>query len=266
MKKGRPFSEVFASALMENFRFPILEIFAFLYAFGTFIFAGLGAAAITQTSEVVAHSLVNSLTGIPLFIFVILILVNIAYGLGNDLEKGVIQTLLSYPLKRRSILSGKLLSALGISLLLFLGMQMLALFILAPDIINSYFSTVLLTYIANLSSAFLIGGIVLLLALFLKRGSVALIIGIVLYFALSIIGSMVTFLAWTGSDILKVYAVIAPNMALDRYYGGVSVPYFAGPLWVPSFSEVLFYLGTAYILVATVFLLGYVYFERRLGI
>ena len=268
MGKGRPFLEVFASALRENYRFPILEIFAFLYAFGTFIFAGLGVlGTVAQTSEIYAHGLVNSLTGMPLFIFVILILVNIAYGLGNDIERGVVQTLLSYPLKRRSILSAKLLSALGIAILLFLGMQMLALFVLAPDIILSYFSTVLLSYLANLSPALLIAGIVLLLALVLKRGSVALVIGIVLYFGLSIIGSLVPFLAYTGFDITKAYAVIAPNMALDRYYSGVGLPFdYIGRWWIPSFSEVLFYLGAAYVLVAVIFLLGYVYFEWRLGI
>jgi hypothetical protein len=73
---------------------------------------------------------------------------------------------------------------------------------------------------------------------------------------------MTFFLAYAGFDILKAYALIAPNMALDRYYyGGIM-----SSVWVPSFSEVLLYLGAAYILVAIIFLLGYVYFERRLGI
>lgn len=266
MGKGRPFLEVFASALKENYRFPILEVFAFLYAFGTFIFAGLGAT-FAQSSETFAHGLVNSLTGFPLFIFVILILVNTAYGLGNDVEKGVIQTLLSYPLKRRSILTAKLVSALGIALLLFLGIQVFALFLLAPDVIGHYFNTVLLSYLANLSTAFLIAGIVLVLAVVLKRGGLALIIGIVLYFALGIIGSMVSFIVFTGSDLpLRIYAVIAPNMILDRYYGGGIMPIFSTGMWTPTFSDVLMYIGASYTLVACVFILGYVYFDRRLGI
>jgi len=193
--------------------------------------------------------------------------VNIAYGLGNDIEKGVIQTLLSYPLKRRSILTAKLLSALGIALLLFLGMQMFALFLLAPEIISHYFNTVLLSYLANLSNAFLIAGIVLMIALVLKRGGLALVIGVVLYFALGVIGSMVSFVFWTGSDLpLRAYAVIAPNMALDRYYAGLGAPSYYFGNWIPSFSDVLVYVGAAYVLVALVFLLGYVYFDRRLGI
>jgi len=272
MEKGRPFFEVFASALKENYRFPVLEIFAFLYTLGTFVLAGLASLGATygQTSETFAHSLVTSLSSLPLFIFVILILVNIAYGLGNDIEKGVIQTLLSYPLKRRSVLTAKLLSALGIALLLFLGMQMFAFFVLAPDVMRTYFGTVLLSYLAVLSSAFLIAGIVLLLALVLKRGGLALVVGIVLYFALGIIGSVVAFLSWTGSDLpLRVYAVISPSMILDRYYSGAgAVPSFFGAreIWVPSFSEALLYIGAAYGLVSILFLLSYVYFDRRLGI
>jgi ABC-type transport system involved in multi-copper enzyme maturation permease subunit len=266
MGKGKPFLEIFASALNEDYRFPVLEVFAFLYALGTFVFAGLGTQ-FAQTGEAFAHNLVNSLSGFPLFIFVILILKNIAYGLGNDLEKGVIQTLLSYPLKRRYILTAKLLSALGIALLLYLGIQIFAFFIMAPDVILNYFTTVLLTYLATMSSTLLIAGLVLLLALGLKRGGLALIVGIVLYFALGIIASLVTFMA-PGSDMaFRVYAVITPNLVLQRYYlGGRGFPPFTKDIWIPTFSEVLLYVGAGYLIVALIFAIGYIYFERRLGI
>lgn len=267
ISKGRPFLEVFSAAMKENYRFPILEIFAFLYAFGTFIFAGLGAT-VAQSSETFAHGLVNTLTGIPLFILLILIWANVAYGLGNDIEKGTIQTLLSYPLKRRTVLTAKLLSALGVSLLLFLGIQLFALFLLTPEITRDYFGTIALTYAANLSSSLLMAGIVLLVALVLKRGGLALVVGIVLYFALTIVSSMVFFLAWTGTELpFKAFALIYPNMALDRYYTGAgSSPFGTSELWVPSFSEALGYIGASYVIVALIFLLCYVYFDRRLGI
>jgi ABC-type transport system involved in multi-copper enzyme maturation permease subunit len=265
MGKGKPFLEVFASALNEDYRFPILEVFAFLYALGTFVIAGLGTQ-FAQTGEAFAYSLVNSLAGLPLFIFFILILKNVAYGLGSDLEKGVIQTLLSYPLKRRYILTAKLLSALGIALLMYLAIQIFALFVIAPDIIQNYFTTVSITYLSSLSSSLLLAGLVLLLALWLKRGGLALIVGIILYFALGIISSLVMFIASaTGSDIApRIYAVIAPNLVLQRYYGG-GMPFFK-EVWEPTFSEVLLYLGAAYSIVAFVFALGYIYFDRRLGV
>lgn len=151
MGKGNPFLEVFASALNEDYRFPILEVFAFLYALGTFVFANIaGTLGQFATSEdAVAFSLVNSLTGLPVFIFVILILKNIAYGLGSELEKRVTQTFLSYPLKRRLLMTAKLLSSIGVALLLFLGIQVFALFILAPDIVSPHMDTVLLTYLGS---------------------------------------------------------------------------------------------------------------------
>jgi len=268
MAKGSPFLEVFASALNEDYRFPILEVFVFLYALGTFVFAGLGTT-FASTEEAFAHSLVNSLSGMPSFIFFILILKNIAYGLGSDLEKGVIQTLLSYPLKRRYILTAKLLSALGVALLLYLVIQILALFLLAPDIITKHFTTVFLTYLAILSSTLLMAGFVLLLALGFKRGGLALVVGIVLYFALGIITSLVTFVAVaTGSGtLLKIFAVINPNLALQGYYAkGVGFSPFGKRIWIPTFSEVVLYLAAAYFIVALVFAIGYVYFDRRLGV
>jgi ABC-type transport system involved in multi-copper enzyme maturation permease subunit len=268
MGKGKPFLEVFTAALNEDYRFPILEIFAFLYALGTFVLAGLGTQ-FAQSEEAFAYSLVNSLSGLPLFIFVILILKNIAYGLGSDLEKGVIQTLLSYPLKRRYILTAKLLSALGIALLLYLVIQIFALFIIAPDVISNYFTTVFLTYLASLSSTLLMAGLVLILSLVLKRGGPALIVGIVLFFAFGIISSLVMFMASaTGSDIaLRVYAVLSPNLVLRGYYvGGLGFSPYAEQVWVPTFSEVLLYLGAGYLIVAIVFAIGYIYFDRKLGI
>ena len=102
MGKGKPFLEVLASAIHEDYRFPFLEIFAFLYALGTFVFASFGVTITSQgtTNEAIAYTTVNSILNIPMFIFIILVFKNIAYGLGSDLEKGIIQTYFSYPLKR----------------------------------------------------------------------------------------------------------------------------------------------------------------------
>ncbi len=268
MGKGKPFLEVFASALHEDYRFPILEIFAFLYALGTFVFASFGLAMSAQavSSEAIAYNLTTSLLGLPLFIFIILIFKNIAYGLGSDLEKGIIQTYFSYPLKRRGILTAKLLSALGIALILFLTIQISALYVLAPDVISPYLGTVLLTYAANLSFPLLIAGIMLLVTLALRRGGLAIVVGIVFFFAMSIISSIAMFVASaTNSPLaLQIMSVIAPNIVLAEYYS-VNVP-FGHELWTPAFSEVLLFMGTSYAIVAFLFFLGYYYFSRRLGL
>ncbi len=269
MGKGRPFLEIFTYALDEDYRFPILEIFAFLFALGTFVFVDF-AGAYYLTGETMAYNLVSILCGFPLmFIFVVLILKNVAYGLGSDLDKGVMQILFSYPLKRRSILTARLISGLGIAVLLFLGIQIFGLFLLAPNVMATYSSTVFLTYAANLCSpALLLAGLVLLLTLRLKRGGLALIIGVVLFLAGLIVSGFVGSIAYgTGSDLsLKIWAVINPNSALQAYYYHAGTSLFASESWVPSFSEVLLYLGAGYLLVAAIFIGGYIYFDRRLEI
>jgi hypothetical protein len=218
--KGKAFLEVFASAVHEDYRFPILEIFVFFYALGTFALATLGSVpSMGASEEASAYSLTSSVLGTPLFVFVILVFKNLAYGLGSDIEKGVIQTYLSYPLKRRWILSAKLLSAIGVALLILLSIQILALYILAPSIVTSHFGTVLLTYAANLSPILFISSIILLTTLIVRRGGLALVFGIVLYFAFSIASSMLMFMAFATKSptTLQILSFFYPSTALSRY-------------------------------------------------
>ena len=83
MKKGKPFLEIFASAVHEDYRFPILELFAFLYALGTFA-SGVGGVSLTS-DETLVFMLISNLMSISLFIFLILVFKNIAYGLSSGL-------------------------------------------------------------------------------------------------------------------------------------------------------------------------------------
>jgi hypothetical protein len=88
--KGKPFLEILAASIHEDFRFPILEVFAFLYAISTFVLVQIGGGytlSIAGSEESLAYSLVSIQMGTPLFIFLILIFKNVAYGFGSDLEK-----------------------------------------------------------------------------------------------------------------------------------------------------------------------------------
>jgi len=261
--KGKPFLEIFASTLQEDYRFPILELFTFLYTLGTFIFVSFQTYG-GVTNEQAAYTMVTSLMGFPIFIFIILIFKNIAYGLGNDLEKGTIQTFFSYPLKRRSILTAKLLSAIVVALLIFLGIQISALYLLAPDIISNYIGTVLLTYSANISYSLFLTAVLLLMTLKVKRGGLALVFGIILYFAIGVVNGILTVIAFvTGSAWpIQIIALINPALALQQHYFSTGL---AGS-WTPSFNEALWYVGGAFALVAVMFSLSYVYFCRRLSL
>jgi ABC-type transport system involved in multi-copper enzyme maturation permease subunit len=266
--KGKPFLEVFASAVHEDYRFPFLEIFAFLYALGTFVLANFSASIPTQiaTNEAAAYSVTTSLLSGSLIVFIIVVLKNVAYGLGSDLEKGIVQTYFSYPLRRWKILTAKLLSAIGVSLLLFLGIQISALYILAPDIILPQIGTVILTYAASLSFPLFISAIMLLITLILRRGGIALVVGIVLYFSMSIISGIAFVFAFaTESPLpLQIISIISPTYALQYHYGSLSN--FFSVSWAPTLSETMLYVGASYAIVASFFVLGYVYFTRRLNL
>jgi len=261
--------EVLASALHEDYRFPILEIFAFLYVLGTFALSSAGTFAYSQTSlteEAVAYQFTTSILRVPLLIFVILIFKNIAYGLGSDLEKGIIQTYFSYPLKRRGILTAKLLSALGVSIVLFLVFQISALYIVAPDIVLPQLGTVLLTYVSNFSYPLLIAGILLLLTFVIRRGGITLVVGIFLYLALSIASGIVSFFAYATEStlILQVFSFLSPGTALGAYYSSTLNPLTA--FWEPTFSQVVLSMVGSYAIVAVVFFICYYYFSRRLNL
>jgi ABC-type transport system involved in multi-copper enzyme maturation permease subunit len=269
-RKGRPFLEVFASALHEDYRFPILELFAFLYVLGAFALSTAMTSFSSQVSSLteaaVAYQLTSSILILPLFIFVILIFKNIAYGLGSDIEKGIIQTYFSYPLKRRGILTAKLLSALGVSIVLFLVFQISALYIIAPDIVLPQIGTVLLTYLSNLSYPLLIAGIVMLFTFVIRRGGIALIVGVFLYLALSIANSIITFFAYATEStmILQVFSFISPGTAVGAYYASGTNPLTA--FWEPTFSQVAISIVGSYAIVAVVFFICYYYFSRRLNL
>lgn len=263
MKKGKPFLEIFASAAYEDYRFPTLEIFVFLFVLGYFAFANLNATSI-RSEELMIYWLVSSAMEIPLFIFLILIFKNIAYGFGGDLEKGIIQTYLSYPLSRKKILTAKLLSAIGIAILLFFGIQIAALLIQAPAMILPNIGIILLLYAANFGYVLLLTSMILLFALFIKKGGAALVVGIGVCFAIGIATSIVWFFASiSGSAVLlQAIALLNPSTALSAHYGYIS----GNIVWSPSLTEVTYYVVGNYAITALLFFVAYYYFSRRLSI
>jgi len=268
MGKGKPFLEVLASAVHEDFRFPFLELFAFLYTLGTFAMANFTVSVYSQvsTDEAVAFASTTSLIGFSMIIFLILVFKNIAYGLGSELEKGIMQTYFSYPLKRWALLTAKLLSGIGLSLLLFLGIQISAFYIMAPDIVSTQLGTIILTYVANLSYPLFISAIILLLTLKLRRGGIGLVVGIMLYIGMSVVSSLAIVVAWATESALglQIISVIAPTYALQYHYAGLSG--ISSVLWNPTLTEAMLYVGGSYVIVGALFILGYVYFSRRLNL
>ena len=261
----KAFHEVFTSVLLGDHRFPLLEISFFIYILGSFVFFNSTAIQnLAIGSEGAVYRLIQALTGTTFYILMILMLKGIAYGLGNDLEKGVIQTLLTYPLKRRSILTARLVSSIGLSILSFLGAQIFALLVLIPDMVWTQIGTFLLCYIAILGYPLLLISIVLLLTLRLKKGGVAFAVGILLYFASTLVYSL---LPYANSRLfLDVLTLFVPQLALMRYYLEPYMMMIPEEIWRLGCFEAFSWIGASYTLIILVFATAYLYFETRLEI
>jgi len=285
MGRVRVFLEVLASALNEDFRFPFLEIIAFIHIVGFFIMVHLatGGGPGGQPGlfferihlgepEEVKVLILNGFAGLFNFalaspIFGISILKNIAFSFGNDLDSGVVQHVLSYPLKRRLILTAKLLSSIGVPYMLMLGIQVFEVLVLVPAVVSQHIVFLLLVFVASLSFPFLVASLVLILTLRQKRGSRSLFIGIGLYFSAFIL--MVLLVAIAGassSDItLKMAAIMFPSIALQLHYQSGWDPLIL-KLWPPSFTEACLYVAAGYALTFLILMTAYRYFDRRLEV
>lgn len=266
MAKRKPFLEILASCLHGDYKFPVLELLAFLFLLSSLLFAYSGREPPGASEELVVMNLSKSLLGLPLFILVMLLLKNVTMGIGNDLERGTIQTILVYPLRRRSILTAKLFSAVVIAVLLFLGIQITALWVLAPDMVFANPDVILLTYVAHVSPALLVAGLTLLFSLILRKSSAAFVVGLMLFFLISMLASLVSFASQAMGSLLlwQLYSLISPSEALYYYYASLS-PY-GYRFWSPVFSEVLLYIGASYAIASFFFVLSYLYFCRRLSV
>jgi hypothetical protein len=258
MRGNKLFSEAFDLTVHADYRFPQLEIFAFLYAIGAFAF-GLGNVTLTHSGSFMLI-LISNLMNIPLYVFLILVLKNLAYGLGNDLQKGKIRTLLSY--KAKNVWAAKFLSTLGIGLLLFFAVQLFALLIVAPAMITTDIGTVLLTYLANTGYVLLLTTIIFLVTMLLKRGVASLVVAILVYLAIGISIQAASSSALAANSILplQIISLLNPSTALTAYYGLAS----AKIAWIPTLAESGLYLIGNYLIIAFLFFLGYYYFCRWL--
>jgi ABC-type transport system involved in multi-copper enzyme maturation permease subunit len=267
VKRGKPFIEILGSALNGDYKFPILEILTFLFLFSSFVFAGFGGfGGFGASDEYFVLFMATSLMGLPLFILVMLLLKNIGSGIGNDLEKGIVQTILVYPLRRRSVLSAKLVSALGTAILLFFGAQISALLILAPDIVVPNLGLVLLAYLAGVGSALLVASLCLLTTLILRRGSLAVVVGIMMFFLFGILGSLTSFLATAMHSPLPIqlYSIVTPITAIEHHFWSLQPD--AHTNWAPSYPEALMYVGASYAITVSILVLSYLYFCRRFNL
>jgi hypothetical protein len=123
-----------------------------------------------------------------------------------------------------------------------------------------------LTYAANLSFPLIISGIILLLTLQLGRGGIGLVVGIMLYLGMSIASQIALLVAQATESALgvQIISMFSPNYALQYHYRALVGA--SSSLWNPTLSETMLYIGGSYAIVAALFILGYIYFSRRLNL
>ncbi len=267
MTKTRSIREFLALSLNQDYKFPLLEVFFFLFILLTCITVNTSTIG---TTEYDAYSLVNTSAGlsnfISLFVFVILVSKNIALSLSGDLEKGTMKTYFSYPIKRREILSSKLFSEIAITSLVFFAANFISLCIIAPNTILPNISTVLIAYASIFAFVLLISSLVTLIGLTAKKGSLTLILGVILFIALFILSGISTSVAYQHQSLtpIEVVSYINPLLGLLYHYQPLYMNF--NSALILSFDQAITSIVGCYVISTVLFALSYYYFNRRMSL
>lgn len=269
------FIEILAIFLKQDFSFPGLEIFTFLFAIGTLL-----EYSFTQGSNTtyIAFSYFGSggTISIPVLVLMILTWKNLSFGIGGDFEKGVMQTFLVYPLSRPSLLLARLLSAIGIPMILISATQIVALLIMTPGFATQQAFVLILSYLSILALPLLITIVVLLVCMFAKNSGTPLITGIVFYFAAGILFEVIVSAIAVPSKnlaLLSFIYLLNPTMAFQSYYnyyfnaGSFNFGVQGNPTWgIPSFEFTVGYLVANFVIIGILLAFCFIQFTKRVEV
>ena len=265
-RKGSAFRELLSIFLHEDYRLPVLELFAFLFTASVF-FASNPLQGYNLTS--IAFSYVQSAAVLPLLIFMILIWKNIAFGLGGDFEKGVVQTYLTYPLSRTKLLIARLVSSVLIALGVLALAQFLGMYLVAPQFATAESGVLVFGFLTALANPLLLTSIVLLVAVLTKQGGLSLIVGILLYFVLQFMLIIILNYAYSIQNYYLVVAsfLLNPMEALQYYLNGTG-GFIGTPLsvWIPNLQNVAQIVVGTYVVTGAITIAAFVWFMRRLEV
>ncbi|RLI07611.1 hypothetical protein DRO32_03600 [Candidatus Bathyarchaeota archaeon] len=265
MGRRWPALEILAIDLKEAYRFPIPELLAFLYAFFPLTFSPM-VLTLTAGLEEARLLLIMSLSsGMVSFITIVLILKNISYGLANEVRKGLIQTYLTYPVRREALFLVKLVSGIlipaayvALSIGVFTALNF-------PDLALKHLDVLIVGLLALLADVLLPASLMLLAAVVVRRGGASLAIGIALWFALGVVSSMLLVIGnLTGwENVVHAYYLLSPLEALLVHYGAIGL----GPIMPgggkPELWHCHAYLIGNYAIALAFYSLALIYFVRR---
>ncbi len=273
-EKGSPLLEMFSIFLRQDYHFPLLEVFAFLFLTSILLVSSLQGG---YNETYIAYSYFGVALSLPVLVFMILVWKNISFGLGGDLEKGVMQTFLTYPLGRLKMLGARLLSSVGVALGILSLAELSVLLIAMPAFAVRQASTLVLNYLAVLALPVLITMVVLLVTVLAKNSGLPLAAGLVFYFVAGLfLQFFVGYATQTeNSALLAATYLLNPALAFQNYYnfffngppvqsGVISIP---PSTWgVPDFGTAAAYLVGNYLVSLVLLLLSTLWFTRRLEV
>jgi len=258
--------------LRQDYHFPLLEIFAFLFLAGILLTSTLPAG---YDETYIASSYFGfGAISLPILVFMILVWKNISLGLGGDLEKGVMQTFLTYPLKRLRILGARLLSSVGVALAVLTLAELVVLLATMPGFAVRQAPTLALSYLAALALPTLITAVVLAVCVFAKSSGLPLVVGLAFYFAAGLfLQFFVGYAVQTeNSALLGATYLLNPAVAFQEYYshfscGPPSQGFVCGVTWgTPGLGAAATYLIGSYLISTFLLLVSALWFARRLEV
>ena len=259
-RRGSAFTELLSIYLHLDHRLPVLEASAFLLFSGVLLFSSVSSGDTYSAFSYMAGPAGLSLTSL---ILVVLILKNLASGWGNDFEKGTMQTFLTYPLSRGKAFLARLVSSLLVPLGLLTLAQFSVVFLIAPGFALAHFGSLLLGYLAALTTPLLVAAVVVLSVLWAKSGGVPFAIGLVVYFMMLIFTAFLLSIGYNGGYPNLVWMVffLNPVYAFSSYFGNPAGWGLGAP--VPTYVQAVGLLAGNLLLSLALLVVGALLFVKR---
>lgn len=265
-KRAAAILELICIDLSEGWRFPIPELLSFLYTLFPLLFSYLIRSLAIEPPEAKLLLAVSVSQGTISLITMLLVLKNISYGLANEVKKGLIQTYLSYPIKRSSLLLTKIVTGILIPILYVVASTMLFAYINFPGLLFRRGIVLLLGLGSLIGRLSLMSGLLLLVAVTVRGGGTSLGLGIALLFGMDVLSMSLNMLGgMTGERLYwDAYYLLNPLEALVIHYGSPHFIYFGyANAFKPGFLTCIIYLSSHYLIVVLVYVLTFIYFTRR---
>jgi len=269
MKRGysrlRALAELLDIDVYTYLRFPAIEFLTSFQLLAS-LFLSSNALRLVSIGEIESPTselngvfifFVNSSLGLPSFITSMLILTLVGFGVAGEIEKKLSQTILSYPVNRADVYVSKVLTAIGLPVLMFAVSELMAFIIVRPDLLARYAIPIMLAALATLGPLLMFSAILLAVAVKVKRAGISMAVGIAVWFLLAIVVPFSTFLEAPGGpgSLTRMAWLLWPIYPLREHY--------IAELMLVSFKEALLSLAGHFAAVIALFIGCEKYFTRR---